>query len=295
MLDRIDTGNEYERPRNRLLELIDYVFEAVPALLAKVTRDKALAAIFVVMIFFIGTATFPQTLVTIGDAMKAATKDVIKTRDTINTSYTGMLTTAMSNNVMVNKAAYLNVNGFMARLMGQRLMNQRVLLDNGHIVDLRGKSSQKSLDAQILSITSLYQAQRDKGKYYLCVIPPGKISKYGDTGLPAGFNDYYNDNNDRLIEALRKEGVPVLDLRDLVEDEGLVYADLHYKTDHHWKAETGFWAYGKIMEHLTSAGVVEPIDPKYTSMDSQYIYIYIYISNSSSVPMVNALVPRTPA
>ena len=40
------------------------------------------------------------------------------------------------------------------------------------------------------------------------------------------------------------------DLRKALHDEGTSHHEAFYVTDHHWKAETGLWAAGKILELL---------------------------------------------
>jgi len=73
---------------------------------------------------------------------------------------------------------------------------------------------------------------------------------------------------------LRENNVTVLDLRDELFKDGISIGDALFKTDHHWKPETGFWAYGKIVEHLIEIGVIDPIDPKYTDINEYNVDIY---------------------
>jgi hypothetical protein len=63
-------------------------------------------------------------------------------------------------------------------------------------------------------------------------------------------SDFTNENADELLEALSLRHIPYLDLRATILQENLDHHSLFYKTDHHWKAETGLWAAGIIAEYL---------------------------------------------
>ncbi|MDR1600368.1 MAG: hypothetical protein LBS11_10955 [Oscillospiraceae bacterium] len=227
---------------------------------------KAVAIVFVAAIFFVGYVTLPTTFVNLGNYLKDAAIDFTKARDTINTSYNGMLT--FTGNPIRHKGAYINVNGFMARIMGQRVMNERVVLDNGNLEGMTGAVSADARKKIVNSALQIYNAQKERGKHYLFIIAPHKVDKY-NPGLPAGVTTSYNTNWDQIAKELTAEGIPVLDLRELVHNEGLDYASLHYKTDHHWKAEAGFWAYQKIIEYFTANGAIPAVDSLYTD-DSNF-------------------------
>jgi hypothetical protein len=83
----------------------------------------------------------------------------------------------------------------------------------------------------------------------LYVQSPHKISK-GDVII--GINDFSNANSDALLAALGTRHIPYLDLRETILQEGLDHHSLFYKTDHHWKAETGLWASNVIAAYLNA-------------------------------------------
>lgn len=78
---------------------------------------------------------------------------------------------------------------------------------------------------------------------------PYKISKTQDKDI-SGVIDFSNQNADDLILQLRQANVDVYDFRDVIDTEGLNHHDLFYRTDHHWRAETGLWASRHILEYL---------------------------------------------
>lgn len=84
---------------------------------------------------------------------------------------------------------------------------------------------------------------------FLYVQAPYKISKYDDKDI-SGVLDFSNQNADDMLKMLRKANVDCLDIRDSIRAEGLSHHSLFYKTDHHWKEETGLWATQKIAQHL---------------------------------------------
>ena len=62
--------------------------------------------------------------------------------------------------------------------------------------------------------------------------------------------DYNNINADKLLEKLDAENVKNVDMRELLMQKGGNWYSNFFKTDHHWKPETGVWAAGKIAEML---------------------------------------------
>ncbi len=97
---------------------------------------------------------------------------------------------------------------------------------------------------------SFAQYCADKGIDFLYIQAPCKVSKTQDSSI-SGTVDFSNQNADDLIDRLRKAGVNVYDLRDVIEEEGLHHHSLFYRTDHHWLGETGLWAARHILEYLS--------------------------------------------
>jgi len=189
-------------------------------------------------------------------------------RDQLDDAYRKML--AFKGKALRNKATYINFNGLMARAMGQRGMNNVVKLDNGYLADLYGKEDVRMAAARM---TQLCRAQERTGKYFLFVMTPRKVPKYEDI-LPAGYIDYSNQNADDMLEMLRSVNVPVLDLRDEIRRDGLSYADVFFKTDHHWRPEAGFWAFTKLVDYLSESGIAVPVDPLYTDIEHYDVKVY---------------------
>lgn len=144
------------------------------------------------------------------------------------------------------KCWFINGNGVIQRLTGARVVNERVKLDNGHLTYTIPKENIGGFAENTIAFKNVLEKQ---GIPFLYVNAPFKIHEV-DKQLPVGVEDYSNENTDEFLSYIDELGVDVLDLRDCIADEGLDHYSLFYKTDHHWKAETGFWAAGKISDRL---------------------------------------------
>lgn len=121
------------------------------------------------------------------------------------------------------------------------------------------------------SLVQLAQYCEEQGNDFCYIQAPYKISKYEDKDI-SGRTDFANQNADDLLEKLREAGVDTYDIRETIHDEGLSHHPLFYRTDHHWRGETGLWASKHILELLKEqygydidASVLEP--ERFTSVD----------------------------
>jgi hypothetical protein len=227
-----------------------------------------LAVIFLVAIFYTAWATFPLTLIETGAYFRDTNEERASIREQLNNEYRDML--EFSGNVPNDKGAYINLNGLMARLMGQREMNERVKLDNGHLSIL---SEKRDVTIAFEQLSKLCGRQRENGKQFLFVIAPSQIPKYEQI-LPIGYEDYANESADELLAALRENGVPVLDLRDELYFDNISYSEAFCVTDHHWTPKTGFWAYKKIIDYLAGSGIIDAPSPEYTDINAYNIEVF---------------------
>ncbi len=78
---------------------------------------------------------------------------------------------------------------------------------------------------------------------------PTKVCVSEDRGI-SGVLDFANQNADRFLAMLRGSGVRCYDFREALHAAGMKHHESFYITDHHWKAETGLWAAGKVLEIL---------------------------------------------
>ncbi len=231
-------------------------------------HKRALSLVFLVFVAVVASATFPKSLVSVGEVLQRdrfALQDFVQPLDDM---YSRMLNYDAP--LPVSKAAYIDLNGLLARAMGQRYVNERVKLGNGHLSELAERVDVTGAAAQI---TELYRRQQAAGKTFLFVLAPTQIPKYQQI-LPAGYEDFSNENGDHLMALLRENGVTALDLRDEMRDQGRDHDASFFVTDHHWRPETGFWVYTRIMALLTESGAIPEIDARYTDLSAFDVETY---------------------
>lgn len=241
------------------------------AALRKLTPSRLLAVLFLLFIGYVACEPFPQFL----SNTRALITEGISPRNyirSIDDQYSGMLSTEKEKPLLQSKGTYINLNGLMATLLGQPMMNDRVTLKNGHLASLVSwRYSQEEIENAGENISRFAQRQLSQGKQFLFVMVPSQISKFEDL-LPTGYTDTTNETADILLELLTQNGVPCLDLRETMHAEGMTQADAYFTTDHHWKPQTGFWAYTKMLEALQQLDVIAPVDPFYTdSVNFEFI------------------------
>lgn len=84
----------------------------------------------------------------------------------------------------------------------------------------------------------------------IAIIPPEKdIENYTTyaKGLP---NGYYNEKADSYVRDLANQQIPYLDLRADLKASSIESSKVFFKTDHHWRIETAFWAYQDLTQYL---------------------------------------------
>lgn len=147
----------------------------------------------------------------------------------------------------------IELNGFLNGLAGRKIIpNQDVfLLNNGQWAFSKPRLSQEETDETAGHISALSQYCSNVGIRFLYVQPPAKVSET-DPELPAGAENYENQNYDALLKQLNRRGIPALDLRERIEAEGLSHYGMFYVTDHHWTVESGLWAAGEVAGRLNS-------------------------------------------
>lgn len=80
---------------------------------------------------------------------------------------------------------------------------------------------------------------------------PAKVCRLTDTDIDDVMNAE-NENLDVLLSMLTEAGVPTLDLRAALHEDGIDHHAAFYRADHHWLPETGRWAAGKTAAALNA-------------------------------------------
>lgn len=147
------------------------------------------------------------------------------------------------------KLQFINFNGAVRNVLGQHEMNEVTKLNNGHLLRPHNQANRDVLKTYSDNVIALNRYLKEKGIAFLYVVPPYTVSKY-DPELPIGVHDYANENLDYFLAPLASAGVDVMDLREIIREDGLDHYDMMYKTDHHWTTRAAFYSYGKLEERL---------------------------------------------
>ncbi|MGI6095031.1 MAG: DHHW family protein [Lachnospiraceae bacterium] len=127
--------------------------------------------------------------------------------------------------------------------------NTVVRLSNGQLAYTDKYVMDEEIEESTEKINELYQYTKKSGIPYLYVACP---KKGYSTDFPPGVENNVASNCDRFYAALSASQIPTLIIQEKLNEEKIDEADTFYDTDHHWKAEIGFWATGKILEDLQS-------------------------------------------
>ena len=106
------------------------------------------------------------------------------------------------------------------------------------------------IEQKIKNIKEFNQFLENKNIEYIYVQAPSKTEKNSESISPI----YYDKSNvyvDELLNGIKDE-VDYMDFREIIKEKGEDYLKLFFKTDHHWKPETGFWATEKIIDKLNN-------------------------------------------
>ena len=143
------------------------------------------------------------------------------------------------------KTNFVDLNGFVRRIVGQREMNDVIKLNNGYLTQVGSKMDDESISNNAQAIVDFNDYCVAHGTRLLYVQPAYKISKY-DEQLPIGVTDGHNETIDKLLSLLSKADVPIIDLREMMYNDGIDQYQLYFRTDHHWTNQGAFYAYKKI-------------------------------------------------
>lgn len=128
----------------------------------------------------------------------------------------------------------------------------------------------------------LQNACTKKGSQLIYLMTPDKYiigSTKFETGLPY---NYANETADHFLGALQSRKIATVDFRTLMKKDGVYKADSFYRTDHHWKVQTAFWAYTKLVGVLENEyGEKFKNDDTYENLDNynQILYKNAYLGS----------------
>ncbi len=161
------------------------------------------------------------------------------------------------------KNLFININGLFARLTGQRVCNDVVLMDNGMLTLAEEKRNMKK---QAEAIDALAEYTAEEGIPFLYVQAPYKEDPASEL-LPDGVVSYANDNKNELLGYLEEEKIDVLNLSPYLSETKELIEAYYYRTDHHWNNTGAFVAFQKICEKISSLFPEEELDLSYAELE----------------------------
>ncbi len=180
-------------------------------------------------------------------AVFASSEDVSMQLPTLITD----LDTTISEEVY-HKYDFIEAYGYMQKLLGKNEINNFdvVKAKDGSLNYTYFTNGPNAVETLVERMTRLKLVAEDAGEKVIYVMTPDKFivgsTKY-ERGIPY---NYANETADNFLAALHEKGVDSLDFRLLMKEAGVYTSDSFFKTDHHWKIETAFWAFTQLVDEL---------------------------------------------
>lgn len=156
------------------------------------------------------------------------------------------------NEQFYGRHGFIDLFGALQKMMGKREMNDfEVVQDEQGFLHYTyfGEGASETIDL-VESLNDYRNGIKDKNVKFMYAMTPDKFIPGYTTfskGLPY---NYANETADLFLEHLQNYKIDSLDFRVGLEESGINKADLFYKTDHHWKVETAFWGFTRLLDEL---------------------------------------------
>lgn len=161
------------------------------------------------------------------------------------------------------KNLFININGLFARITGQRVCNDVVLMDNGMLTVAEPNRDMKK---QANAITFLAEYTTEEGIPFFYVQAPYKEDPESEL-LPEGVVSYANENKEELLAYLEEEKVDVLNLSPYLSETKELIETYYFKTDHHWNNTGAFVAFQQICEKIAGLFPEQEWNKSYTEFE----------------------------
>lgn len=162
------------------------------------------------------------------------------------------------------KEQFVNLNGMFSRLIGRRICNDTILMNNGMLCHPSPVKQYVYWVGDNLTSFAGYLA--GKGVPFLYVQAPCKVDLEG-TLLPEGVEHYANADADELLNYLSVNGVFTMDLRPSFSGTAEQVEQSFFRTDHHWTFEAALRAFPMILEQMDEIMPDRTLDTANASFD----------------------------
>lgn len=127
--------------------------------------------------------------------------------------------------------------------------NNVVKLQDGSLIFFHSKHN---VSRQAMQVVNFYQWCKDQGIPFLYVQLPTKCMPSKYTNDIREKLDKANEEFDEMVKIYQENCVPYVDIRDNIIADKLLWHNLFFRTDHHWKIEAGMWSTEIILNKLNS-------------------------------------------
>lgn len=233
------------------------------------TKKVITAFLFLIVLFIFSFFNFKTSYHT----LKSNIQTDFGTKKSITTQFASAvkdLDSTMSDTVY-GKYKYIEAYGYIQNFLDKKEINnfEVVKANDGTLHYTYFTSGPNSVDEIAARMKRLDTAGKKVGSKVMYVMTPDKYIKGKtkfETGIPY---NYASETADNFLKKLNKEGVDTLDFRELMKKSGNYVPESFYKTDHHWKVQTAFWAFTQFVDVLEKKyGLVYPNKALYTNIDN---------------------------
>lgn len=177
-----------------------------------------------------------------------------------------------TSNLLFGRMKFVEANALFNKNVGMKIItgtDSVVALSNGY---LTFESYETNTEYAAESLEWFDGILKEKNINFMYIQFPIKQNP-NDNKLPAGLTDYANINADSLLERLDKTDVNHIDFREVLNAHTDDWYSSFYRTDHHWKAETGVWASGEIA-NILNKNFGYSIDEGIGNLDNYNVKVY---------------------
>lgn len=150
------------------------------------------------------------------------------------------------------KYSFIEIYGWLQNLMGKSEENnfETAKDKDGKLYNIDFMTGPNDVIEIVNKMKILKDTFENTDTRVMSIMPPDKFIK-GYTELAKGIPyNYANETADNYLSGLAEAGIDYIDFRDSILESSIDPKNLFYNTDHHWKIETAFWAYTKVVQEL---------------------------------------------
>jgi hypothetical protein len=178
----------------------------------------------------------------------------------------------------IAKDTLININGGFQRLIGRSIVIDAdvgadvIRLDNNYLARLHTEDLSVYIDRanEIIELNSFLETKNIPLVFSMVSY---KIEK-----AEVPIVNIAVSNRKYMKDTIRNVGIPVIDWAEEMDRDGKEFLSMYYKTDHHWKAESGLWAAGVIAEFCKNQynfpydeAITNPQNYSYEVMENEFL------------------------